>query len=99
MRRAQLAVALVLAAAATAQAAPDDGLGSGAVIYARGDALYRSDAKGKNETQIAQLPPKTTVRALRSDGAGRVLLVDLAGKWSWLPLDGSTKTLADLPCG
>jgi hypothetical protein len=39
------------------------------------------------------------VRALRSDAGGTVLLADLAGKWAWMPLDGSTKSLIDLPCG
>jgi len=43
--------------------------------------------------------PPPTVRALRSDADGTVLLVDLAGKWAWLPLDGSTTALTELPCG
>jgi hypothetical protein len=39
------------------------------------------------------------VRALRCDANGSVLLADLAGSWAWMPLDGSTRALAPLPCG
>jgi hypothetical protein len=28
-----------------------------------------------------------------------VLLADLAGTWAWMPLDGSTRSLIELPCG
>ncbi len=99
----------------------DDDFAGASVIFARGSSLYRVDASGKGETEIAQLAgklppaaaprtkdargravvdpsPPVTVRALRSDAGGRVLLVDLAGKWAWMPLDGSTRTLGDLPC-
>ena len=88
--------ALVLAMAAPARA--DDELAGVSVIFARGGSLYRVDARGKGETEVATLPAKTSVRALRTDAAGSVLLADLGGHWSWMPLDGSTKTLADLPC-
>jgi hypothetical protein len=100
----------------------DDDVGNAAVIFARGSSLYQVDARGRGETELAQLAtkvtpqgfppakdsrgphpaidpsPSVTVRALRSDAAGTVLLVDLAGKWAWMPLDGSTKALIDLPC-
>ena len=97
----------------------DDDFGGATVIFARGSSLYQVDARGRNETEIAQLaarapapaprardgrrsavdaPPQATVRALRTDAAGTVLLVDLAGKWAWMPLDGSTRSLSDLPC-
>ncbi len=95
MRRA-LALAGVAALASTASA--DDDFGKVSVIFARGTSLYRVDARGKGETEIATLAAKAAVRALRTDAEGKVLLVDLGGKWSWLPLDGSTKTLVDLPC-
>jgi len=42
--------------------------------------------------------PSVIVRSLRCDAGGTVLLADLAGKWAWMPLDGSTKALAELPC-
>ena len=42
--------------------------------------------------------PSVIVRALRCDANGTVLLADLAGKWAWMPLDGSTKSLTELPC-
>ncbi len=90
-------VACGLAVLATTASADDD-FGKASVIFARGTSLYRVDAKGKGETEIATLAAKAAVRALRTDAAGKVLLVDLGGKWSWLPLDGSTKTLTDLPC-
>ena len=98
----------------------DDDLGGATVIFARGSSLYQVDARGRAETEIAQLatrapappaprgkdarrpavdpPPQAVVRALRTDAAGTVLLVDLAGKWAWMPLDGSTRSLIDLPC-
>ena len=96
--RALAIVGAVLATLPAGAAPADDPLSHVTVIYARGGALYKSDARGKTETQIAQLPAKATVRALRTDAAGKILLLDLAGKWSWLPLDGSTQTIADLPC-
>jgi hypothetical protein len=82
----------------TAPAHADDELASTTIVYARGTALYKSDARGKNEAELAAIPPKTAVRALRTDAAATVLIADLGGKWSWMPLDGSTKTLAELPC-
>jgi hypothetical protein len=75
-----------------------DDFDGGTIIFARGTSLVRVDAKGKGETEIGTLPGKVTVRALRTDAAGKVLLADLDGKWSWMPLDGSTKALAELPC-
>ena len=96
------AIGLAILAAASPALADDDGLAGASVIFARGGSLFRVDAHGKGETEIATLPDKTTVRALRSDAGGSVLLADLGGtaghKWSWMPLDGSTKTLAELPC-
>jgi hypothetical protein len=94
------AVALVaaLTIAVPARAAPEDFDGA-SVIFARGSSLFRIDARGGAETEIAQLAAKMSVRALRTDAAGSVLLVDLAGKWAWMPLDGSTRWLTDLPCG
>ena len=85
-------------AAGTAHA-DDDDFGADVVIFARGSSLFQVDARGRNETEIAQLPAKVTVRALRSDAEGTVLLADLAGKWAWMALDGQSKALLDLPCG
>jgi len=92
-------VAVVAALAAPAPARADDEFDGASVIFARGASLYRVDARGKGEAEIAQLAAKVTVRALRSDAAGGVLLADLAGKWAWMPLDGSIRSLIDLPCG
>ena len=93
-------VGLVCALAGVAHADGDE-FGGGTVVFARGVSLYRVDPKGKGETEIATLAApgsKVAVRALRTDAEGKTLLVDVGGKWSWMPLDGSTKTLADLPC-
>jgi hypothetical protein len=106
--------ALALVALLASPAWADEDFGGGSVIFARGGALYRVDAKGKGETEIATLPSKATVRALRTDAEGKILLVDLAfpelgssgkassvpasGTWSYLPLDGSANALVDLPC-
>jgi hypothetical protein len=109
------AIGLATCLAARAARADDD-FGGATVIFARGSSLYQIDARGRNETEIAQLarapapaargkdarrgdaPPPVVVRALRTDAAGTVLLVDLAGKWAWMPLDGSRRSLTDLPC-
>ncbi|HSS02577.1 MAG TPA: hypothetical protein VLM79_36200, partial [Kofleriaceae bacterium] len=75
-----------------------DELDGARVIFVRGSTLFQVDARGKAETEIAQLAAKVTVRALRTDAQGQVLLADLAGKWAWMPLDGTARSLADLPC-
>lgn len=95
---AALAAAIALASPSAARADADEFDGA-SVIFARGASLYRVDPRGKGETEIAQLPSRTTVRALRSDARGSVLLADLAGAWAWMPLDGSTRSLTALPCG
>lgn len=95
MRRALVIVALL---ATPVLAADDERLTTASIIYARDTALYKADARGKNEVEIAQLPRQSTVRAMRTDTAGSTLLVDLGGKWLWMPLDGKAKTLTELPC-
>lgn len=95
MRRA-VAIALVLAATGTAVA--DDEFAGAYVIFARGDSLIRTDPKGKSETVVAKLATPAPVRALRTDEAGKILLANVGGKWSWMPLDGKASTLTDLPC-
>lgn len=92
----RLATLAMLAAPAAARA--DDDFAGASVIFARGSSLYRVDAQGRAEAEIAQLAAKVIVRALRCDAGGHVLLADLAGKWAWMPLDGSTKSLTELPC-
>lgn len=96
-----LAMALVGASAGLAPrtAHAEDELAGASIIFARGAALYRTDARGKGEAQVATLPTKVAVRALRTDAQGTVLLADLGGKWSWMPLDGQATALTPLPCG
>lgn len=86
------------AARAQAPTQSGDDLAATTIIYARGAALYKADARGKNEVQLAAIPPNVAVRALRTDAAAAVLLADLGGKWSWMPLDGSASALVALPC-
>ncbi len=93
-----LVITTLLATPVLAAPGDDERLTTSSVIYARGTALYKSDARGKNEVELAPLPTKTAVRAMRTDATGSVLLVDLGGKWSWMPLDGNAKTLTELPC-
>ncbi len=85
-------------ARAQAPAQAGDDLAATTIIYARGAALYKADARGKTETELVAIPPNVAVRALRTDAAAAVLLADLGGKWSWMPLDGSAKALVELPC-
>jgi hypothetical protein len=92
------AIALATGGVRDAAALGDDDFGGATVIFVRGSTLYQIDARGKAETEIAQLAAKVTVRALRTDAQGAVLLADLAGRWAWMPLDGTTRSLADLPC-
>ena len=96
MRAAVLAIAVMTTSAHAAD--DDERLATATVIYARGTALYKSDARGKGEVELAQLPVRAPVRAMRTDTAGKVLLVDLGGKWMWMSLDGRARTLAELPC-
>jgi hypothetical protein len=79
---------------ARAQAQAGDDLAATTIIYARGGALYQADARGKSEAQLVAIPPNVPVRALRTDAAAAVLLVDLGGKWSWMPLDGAASAPA-----
>ena len=95
MRRAAV---LALLLAAPLAHADDEDYGRGTVIFARGSSLYRVDARGRGETEVATLGARDRIRALRTDAKGTVLLVDIGGHWWWLPLDGSTKTPAELPC-
>lgn len=94
-RSGKLALALLLAAGV----AHADDYAGGTVIFARGSSLYRVDPNGRGETEVATLATKGAVRALRTDATGQILLADIGGAWAWMPLDGSTKALADLPCG
>ena len=91
-----LAAALVLVTATPAFA--DETYGGATVIFARGSSLMRVDPRGRTETEVVKLPAKVSVRALRTDARGSVLLADLGGKWSWMKLDGTQSTLTDLPC-
>lgn len=90
--------AIVVVALFTSVARADDDLAARTIIYARGTTLYKADARGKGEAELATLAARAQVRALRTDALGKVLLADIGGVWSWMPLDGSTKTLTELPC-
>jgi hypothetical protein len=87
-----------LAGLVARSAAAEDEFANTTVVFARGGALIKSDGKGRNETELVTLPDKATVRALRTDANGTILLADIAGTWSWMKLDGSAKTLTALPC-
>ena len=91
--------ALALALLCVTSVAAADDYAGGSVIFARGSSLYRVDPNGRGETEVATLATKAVVRALRTDANGQILLADVAGTWAWMPLDKSTKTLAELPCG
>lgn len=94
----RLALAVLLLVAAPARAADDD-FGGGSVVFAREGALWRTDPKGKGPaTELIALPDgaaASDVRMIRSDAAGRVLVVDVGGTWWWGKPGG---TLAKLPC-
>lgn len=92
------AIAALLVALAPQLAVADDDFGGASVIFARGSSLFRTDPKGKAESEIATIAAGGKVRALRTDATGTVLLADVGGKWSWMKLDGSASTLTELPC-
>lgn len=96
--RAALATLFLAALACPAAAGGDDDFSNTAIVFVRGSSLIKSDGKGRNETEIATLPTKAQVRALRTDAAGKILLADIGGTWSYMKLDGSAKTLTELPC-
>lgn len=99
MRLLALAAWLVLAATVAAHADEDErALAKQSIVFARGGALVKTDALGKNPVELAPLPSSATIRTLRTDPGGVLLLVDLGGSWAYLPLDGRTKQLAPLPC-
>lgn len=96
-----LAGALTLAVAARPTVAGRDPVGR--VVFARGDALWLTDGAGKTPAvAIATLPAAASeVRTIRTDAGGTNLLVDVGGRWYWMPVParGTTATLAALPCG
>jgi len=96
-----LGVVALAAALAPARAAGPEPLGR--VVFARGDALWLTDGRGKGPAiEVAKLPaPASQVRVLRTDAAGDKLLVEVAGAWLWAPVptDGTATTLKPLPCG
>src|SRR5687768_17194833 len=98
--RAMMLIAGSIIALPTASAGepPPDELATQTIVFVRGQTLIKSDGKGRNETELATLPEQAPVRALRTDALGKILLVDLGGKWLFMPLDGTTKTLTELPC-
>ena len=80
----------VLAIGSPRTARADDDFAGGTIIFARGGSLYRVDAEGQERDRArAAAGDSATVRALRTDAAGKVLLADLGGTWTWMPLDGS----------
>lgn len=89
---------VVLVALLTTAAHAEDDPANRTIIFARGDKLIKADGRGKNESELATLPAKAQVRALRVDAAGKVLLADVGGTWSWMKLDGSASSLTALPC-
>lgn len=101
MRRSAVVAAVVACAAVGALpglARADDPLAGTRVVFARGGSLWQTDARGKTETELVSLPRMAPVRALRTDASGAVLLVDLGGKWYWMPLGGGAATLTELAC-
>ncbi len=94
------AIALILAAPAAARAGKDD-FGDAAVVFARDHALWRTDPKGKGPaTELLTLPGgarAADVRTIRTDAAGAVILLDVAGAWYWLRA-ATPDELTPLPC-
>jgi hypothetical protein len=82
-----------------ARADTDADLARAAIVFARDGALLRADGRGRGEVELARLPQRGALRALRTDAAATVLLADLGGRWWWMPLDGSSRALAPLACG
>jgi hypothetical protein len=96
--RLAVAAAMLFMTTTVVQAADHDDVSPRTLVFARGGKLIKTNGRGKGETEIATLPPKRTVRALRVDSRGKILLADIGGTWAWMPLDGSVASLTDLPC-
>lgn len=75
--------------------ADDTELNRATIVYARGDTVFASTGHGKSEQLLAKA--SSPIRALHSDSAGKVLLVDVSGTWHWMRL-ARDKTLTPLPC-
>jgi len=99
-----LAIAAVLAIASVARADEEDFHGA-QVVYAKGTSLWKTDARGKKSTELVALPDGAkaeTVRAIRADATGKILVVDLGGTWYWTKLSDTGDTaapLAAIGCG
>jgi hypothetical protein len=103
MRLAVVATALLGFVTTTVATAADlDDVSPRVLVFARDGKLIKANGRGKGETAIATLPPNRTVRALRVDSLGKILLADIGGTWAWMPLDrassSSSASLTDLPC-
>ncbi|MBP6630836.1 MAG: hypothetical protein KA297_15485 [Kofleriaceae bacterium] len=94
-----LVLASAIVRATPASAAPaDDPLLREVVVFSRDGALWRTDARGKGPaTQLVALPGGGRATAVRTDPGRRVVLVDVDGAWSWMPLTPGS-ALRPLPC-
>ena len=70
------------------------------VIYARGDALFRTTARGKGETELAKLPAKRArPRAAHRCRAATCCSSTSAASGRGCRSTASASTLTELPCG
>jgi hypothetical protein len=71
----------------------------GQVVFTRGGSLWQTNPKGKGDAQeLVTLPEGVSVRALRVDAHGRVLLANLDGTWHQLAPIVPGSPLRSLPC-
>jgi hypothetical protein len=74
------------------------------IVFARGSALWTTDAKGKTKAhEVVTLPAGTSasdVRVIRANAAGDTIVVDVGGRWFWMKLGADAdRALTELPCG
>jgi hypothetical protein len=93
---------LALLIAGPAHADDDDDYDGGMVLFARDGALWETDPDGEGPAiELARLPDgaaASDVRMIRTDPAGRTVILDVAGAWWWLRPDEATVALAKLDC-
>lgn len=94
-------IASVMGRSGVSHAANSDDARDDYIVFGRGDALWRTDWRGKATVELAKLPAgvvASQVTRLAADANGETLLAEAGSHWYWLPLRDSSPALRLLPC-